>query len=239
MEDERMLVEADLYSLPLAEFTQGRNELAEHLQKEGKDDEARRVKALRKPALPAWAVNQLARDEPESIKRLLRLRDEMASFSSPDDLRRLAGEKRGLLSSLIERAREILEQAGHSAGATTTDAIAKTLQAGASEEERSRIQQGTLDRPLAPTGFESMTGFEIQASDSPEPALKPDRGARRKAEKLSKEAVAAEREALRLGQQAEQASRQADELGARAERARQRAEDLRARAEDAINGVDD
>lgn len=236
MAQDEIVEEHDLYSLPLERFTQARNDLVERLRKEGRQDEARRIKALRKPSLPAWVVNQLARSESDSVTRLLLLRDEMASFAGVDDLRRLGAEKRDLLNSLLERARAVLEQSGHPAGASTIDAITKTLQAGASEDERVRIAQGTLDRPLAPSGFEGMGGFEVaDTGDSPGPSPQPGRAARRKAEKLTKEAEAAAREAGRLEQQAEQTQRQADDLVARAKHARGQAEELRQRAEEAID----
>jgi hypothetical protein len=54
----------DLYALPLEEFTAARNELARSLKAAGDADEAARVKKLKKPPVSAWAVNQLARDDP-------------------------------------------------------------------------------------------------------------------------------------------------------------------------------
>jgi hypothetical protein len=46
----------DLYKLPLSEFTSARNALAKTL---GKDDGAKIVKALEKPTVVPWAVNQV------------------------------------------------------------------------------------------------------------------------------------------------------------------------------------
>jgi hypothetical protein len=48
-----------LFKLPLAEFTAARNALAASLKAAGRADEAASVKALTKPPLSAWAVNQL------------------------------------------------------------------------------------------------------------------------------------------------------------------------------------
>lgn len=48
-----------LFQLPVDEFTSARNALANRLKAAGRADAASRVKALPKPPLSAWAVNQL------------------------------------------------------------------------------------------------------------------------------------------------------------------------------------
>src|SRR5438552_2059905 len=63
-----------LFRLPLAEFTAARNTLAARLKKSGRGDEkaeADRVKALVKPSISAWAVNQLYWDHREAFDRLI------------------------------------------------------------------------------------------------------------------------------------------------------------------------
>src|SRR5258706_3565703 len=48
-----------LFRLPLTEFISARKTLAARLKKEGHGDQASLVKALVKPSISAWAVNQL------------------------------------------------------------------------------------------------------------------------------------------------------------------------------------
>src|ERR1041384_90963 len=48
-----------LFKLPLAEFTSARNDLAARLKREGRANDSNFVKALAKPSISAWAVNQL------------------------------------------------------------------------------------------------------------------------------------------------------------------------------------
>src|SRR5215471_16752733 len=50
-----------LYGLPLDEFTTARNAAAKELRDRGLAAEADTVKALAKPTVAAWAVNQLTR----------------------------------------------------------------------------------------------------------------------------------------------------------------------------------
>src|SRR5262245_66154805 len=69
-----MSVEKDLdalFSLPLAEFTAARNALATRLKKAGSPDEAEQVKALAKPPLSAWVVNQLYWNHGDAFKELI------------------------------------------------------------------------------------------------------------------------------------------------------------------------
>src|SRR5207248_2616268 len=62
---------AELYGLPLAEFTSARNEVARRLKAEGDDAAAEEVRSLRKPTVPVWAINRLARTEPAAVRGLL------------------------------------------------------------------------------------------------------------------------------------------------------------------------
>jgi len=49
----------ELFRLPLSEFTAARNALAAKLKKDGDSEESDRIKALAKPPVSAWVVNQL------------------------------------------------------------------------------------------------------------------------------------------------------------------------------------
>src|SRR5262245_46213257 len=62
---------AGLFALPLTEFTAARNALAAQLKKAGTPDEAERVKALSKPSISAWAVNQLYWEQRDAFDRLI------------------------------------------------------------------------------------------------------------------------------------------------------------------------
>ena len=226
----------DLYALPLDDFTQARDELAARFKKDGDPATAKTIKSLKKPTLPAWAVNQLARQEAETLHRLIELRDEMTDASGADDIRRLAGERKRAMASLLKRAEEILEEGGHAGGANTLDAVSKTLQAGSSDEERLALLQGTLERPLTPSGLEGFGGFEaFSPADEQSPAE--DHAAMRKAEKLADLAAEAERTAQELSRRVEDAKKQAETLEMEAESARRKAERARKKADEALNAA--
>src|SRR5918995_1419014 len=61
----------ELYGLPPGEFTRARDERAKKLRKSGDREAADAVKALRKPTVAAWALDQLARQRGKELGRLL------------------------------------------------------------------------------------------------------------------------------------------------------------------------
>ena len=67
-----------LYALPLEEFTSGRDELAQRIRQEGDGALAAEIKKLRKPTLPAWVVNRLARQRALDMRRLLEAGEQLA-----------------------------------------------------------------------------------------------------------------------------------------------------------------
>src|SRR5882757_4492340 len=71
MEDE---IDA-LFKLPLGEFTPARNALAARLKKAGQQAEADAAKALRKPSVAAWVVNQLHWHHRDAFDRLIEAGD--------------------------------------------------------------------------------------------------------------------------------------------------------------------
>ena len=60
-----------LFTLPLSEFTTARNDLIQRLKQSGRGNEAEKVKALVKPPVSAWAVNQLYWKHQDAFARLL------------------------------------------------------------------------------------------------------------------------------------------------------------------------
>src|SRR5215831_5857903 len=100
----------ELFKLPLTEFTASRNALAARLKKAGNRDEAERVKALAKPPLSAWAVNQLYWTHTDAFKELIAAGER---FGKSEDLRALLNARRETISALTRRAAELLRNAGH------------------------------------------------------------------------------------------------------------------------------
>ena len=60
-----------LYGLPPGDFTRARDAHAKELRGDGERDAANAVKALRKPTVAAWALNQLTRRRKKDLAALL------------------------------------------------------------------------------------------------------------------------------------------------------------------------
>ncbi len=83
--------EAALYSAPPEQFVAERNALAKRLADDGDSAGAARVKKLKKPSVPAWAVNRAAREAPGGSAR----RCSSPATSLPGAQRAAAGEGGG------------------------------------------------------------------------------------------------------------------------------------------------
>jgi len=124
-----------LYGLPLDEFTRARDELARERRAAGDRSGAAAIKALRKPSVPAWALNQVARNDPALVAALRSAGDQVRSASD----RALAGDASELrdatrtladrAAALADDAAEALAAAGRPPTPATYDRIMATVRA--------------------------------------------------------------------------------------------------------------
>jgi len=61
----------DLFGVDPAEFVAARDALARELKASGRRDDAAAVKAMRRPSVPTWALNRVARDDAAVVSALL------------------------------------------------------------------------------------------------------------------------------------------------------------------------
>src|SRR5688572_30209505 len=154
-----------LYQGPLGEFTAGRNALEKRVKAEQGKEAAAAIKALEKPGVSAWAVNQLFWRYRIDFDRLLRSGDDLRASQQ----KRMAGRdvdvnaaidaRREALSKLMGRAAAILEEGG-----TTSDEIrnrvGQTLEAlsvyGTSD---AAPRPGRLTGDVQPPGFAALAAL--------------------------------------------------------------------------------
>jgi hypothetical protein len=250
----------ELYASPPDGFTASRDALAKELKAAGDDEDAKRVKALRKPVVPAAAVNRLAHDDPDAIAEVLalgtRLRAEQRraiSGGDVDALREALDERRRLVRDLTKRAMAILRKAG-SGTAAQEEEITATLEAAAADEDSGEaVRAGRLEKPLRPpTGFGDGGGLRVleggrsKRKAAPSPAAEPSPKARAVSEReraaadrarereRREERRALEREIART----EKAERAAAEAVERARERLERADAERADAKDAARSAE-
>jgi hypothetical protein len=255
----------ELFGLPPEEFVATRDEVARRLRREGDTEAARRVKALRRPSLSAWAVNQLARSQQRALEGLLvageRLRAAhqaaLAGGGDAADLRAATRAEREAVAGLVSAALDRLREAGHPTTETTRDRIAATLHAGAaSPEAADLVRHGRLTADLDPSGFGAAPGGPAAAPGRPAAATsgRPATGAEvdgdraaaaeddvaaRRARRAA--AVAARDDARKRARlaadQAVLATRQAERLGRLADQAEREARRARSTAAAAIGAA--
>jgi hypothetical protein len=151
---------AELYGLPLEEFTPARDALARELKRAGKKEAAEEVRALRKPPVFVWAINQAARRRPEVARALVKAGAELrkaqrgaVSGRSPSGLQEANRAHRGLVDELTGAAHEALEQRG-GVGPAMLAKVAQTLRAASVDKEASKaLVAGTLAGEVEQVGF--------------------------------------------------------------------------------------
>jgi hypothetical protein len=155
-----------LFTLPLAEFTSARNALAARFNRDGRATETQRVKAMAKPSISAWAVNQLYWHHREAFEELIdaaeRYRSAQASGRSGRiaDMRGALDARREALWQLSELATSLLRDAGHSPTPDTIRRVNTTLEGlSAYVSHPDGPTPGRLTQDVDPPGFESLTSF--------------------------------------------------------------------------------
>lgn len=217
-----------LFELPLDEFTAARNELAKRLKQNGDAAAAEQVRALAKPSVAAWVVNQLARRDTEAVRSLLNLTARLRSAQerslrgerAADELRAAQTEEREILRTLTQRAGEILREADRAASRTTLERVASILRAAAVAEP-ALLRRGRLAGDVEASGFDAFAGLEVPKGGRQRSAPAGDDLAPRR---LQKRETARQRRKL---------EKQVRDLAARADTAEQEAERARKFAQEA------
>jgi hypothetical protein len=244
----------DLYRAPLNDFTGARNALAKTLS----GDEAKRVRALAKPTLVPWAVNQVYWHARAAYDRLMKSGERVrkaqiaALEGRSADVRAASEAHRHAIAEAVAEAERLATSAGSKPG---TDALARTFEALSLATERPD-GAGRLTQALQPAGFEALAGITPQAQKRsatsehvglktapapvPDAGKEPGRSVRGQAERDRKEREeearqrAAEAASQAAARQRQAALKQADAKVARAEAAEKEARAVWERAHDAL-----
>jgi hypothetical protein len=163
----------DLYGLPLDAFVPERDALAKRLRADGRRDEAAEVKALRKPSVAAWAVNQAVRTQSKAARELweagdalIRAQEDLlAGRGDARSMRAAVDRERSALGELAGAARGLLTSEGRDLGDTTIERVRETLHAAAIDPAaRADVAPGRVTRELAHAG---LGGIEAAAPPAP------------------------------------------------------------------------
>lgn len=235
---------AALYQLPLADFTAARNALAKQA-----GAKAAEVRALAKPPVAAWAVNQLFWKQRDSYDALagaasdLRAAHAAVLGGKRGDVRSAGKSHEEAIEAALKATLAILRDAGQPVTDATRQAIATTLRALPGPEP-----PGQLTRTLQPGGFEMLAGLPLRSkvglpgivAKAPAPAPPAPKAAPERldaaAQRRAKEAAA---EAEREARLAEHAFRREEFEAARAAREAEKAAKSVAAARDAVKEAEE
>jgi hypothetical protein len=163
-----------LYRAAPEDFIGGRDDLVSDLRARGRNDEARDVKALRRPTVVAWALNQLADADSVGVDALLdagaglRAAQRAAlSGGGADLLRTATTARRKAVSDLAGVAAGVLRDAGKDPG-VHVDEITSALEAAAVDDDAGEaLRHGTFERPPRPeSGFGDPAGLSLVPSST-------------------------------------------------------------------------
>jgi len=231
-----------LYGLPLDEFTPARNDLAKRLKRAGLADAAERVQSLKKPSVPVWLANQLARRHAEEVDALvqagLQLREAQQTAFKGDagreELRQATTAEREAARTLTRLAQELLEQEGRPATRAVIDRVSGLFRSAAvTPAAGEALKAGRLTEEVEAGGFDALAGLDVpkrgRKKAARETAPRVDRRREQRLQRLRDRHEELEAKARDAERDADEAERTATKARAAADRARTAAD--RARAE--------
>src|SRR5256885_5982467 len=127
-----------LYAAPPDRFTAERDALARSLKATDRAAAAA-VKALRRPPVTAWALNQVARNQAADLSALFdadaALSRSQREGAGRDALAGAARARREIIGRLVGAATRTLAEAGHPDSPANRERIAQTLAPGAGDPQ--------------------------------------------------------------------------------------------------------
>jgi len=159
-----------LYSLDPKDFVTARDLLAKKLKDEGNKDDAKLVKALRRPTVPIWALNLAARERPDQVEDLLTASAE-AQAAKGKDVRDALARRRDRLHDVVVTARRLVEGSGRSADPHELDITSALSSILASDRLTEDFRAGVLTEVTdesATIEWPDVSGTPLPEGPSPE-----------------------------------------------------------------------
>ncbi len=178
----------DLYGLDPAEFTAARNALVKRLRSEGQREVAAEVAALRRPPATAWALDQVARTDPDLVDEALatgaalRAATDAALGGDATLLKEASAAERAAAGALVEAAAALLGPGGEPA----EPRLAATVRAAVLDEEvADQLRRGVLAADHDRSGLGLGGGFDLAAAPARHLRVVPEPGSTRSPEARS------------------------------------------------------
>lgn len=150
-----------LFAVPPAAFVKERTAVVKALKAAGRREEAASVEKLPRPSPSVWAVNQIARQAPALVRRLVAATERLQTGEHAGYAGALA-EHREALKALRFEAERILDAAALRSTPELLARVTHDLRAGVMEPEtRPLLERGRLVRDVADEGSLSPFAQEL------------------------------------------------------------------------------
>jgi hypothetical protein len=156
----------ELFTVPPGEFVGLRERLAADARGAGDAERAKRIRALRRPTMSAWAVNLLAHKDPETLGALLEVGEQLRrAWAEGSGLGEPERRRSELIALLVRRATTLAGEAGHPLRETAAREIEETLSAATIDPDAAeQVRAGQLARTLSYTGFAAPGSIAVAAA---------------------------------------------------------------------------
>jgi hypothetical protein len=157
-----------LFATPPTKFVEERNRIVAALKGAGRKEEAKVVEKIPRPSVAVWTVNQIARRDPEMVRRLGAITVRLQTAAGPE-YGAAATELRQVLEDLRGEAAAVLAAAGHEdVGPHMIQRVIANLRAAAGEAEvRATLEQGRLVRDVEEQEMTSLFGMAATETEAP------------------------------------------------------------------------
>lgn len=208
-----------LFEISPEEFTAERDRIAKELKKQGESGAAAEVKALKRPSITAYALNVVARKDPDLVGSLLEADERLRTAKSRAEMDGAKTGRQKAISAISGRAVLVLTEQGRPVTAQVRERLTETLLAVATDDRtRELLRRGRLLKEAEAGGF----GGPIAAFEAVEPDEE-HRKAGRRVSRLRAEAEAKLAEAKKARADSDRARHEAGELAEAAAAANERA----------------
>jgi hypothetical protein len=157
----------ELYGLPPEDFVAARDALAKSVP--AADRPA--VKALRRPTVAGWLVNQLARRHQELVEQLLDIGATLRAAQHAgrgEELRAVSADRRAATDRLLAAARDIAAQSGRTLTVELQASVAGSLDAAVADAgSAAELRKGRLTDALSYAGFGALGLASVPDDDAP------------------------------------------------------------------------
>jgi hypothetical protein len=154
-----------LYAAEPEEFVAERKRLERELKDAGNTEAAADVAGRKKPTLPVFAANRLARNRAADVGKLIDAAGRIAKATEANDREAVREAQADFAERLRDLVRGAEEAAGRPLSEPAEQRLASLLRAAAVDPDSAPLlRRGVLSDELEPAGFDALLGLSLAAA---------------------------------------------------------------------------